>query len=217
MAPSEWKALRIEWPEKNWWTDPELLITLFPPEPPYAVTVEFQRDADGPFVTGIAVRRHVHAGWDGKRTQVSPRDVQRLPLAMIVRAAVAAASSVPAEPPTPRRGSQPLPGSRGMAIHYIDDEESHAKFPRAEFVEDARRILMPRGRPQRGKSVEFYRDLAETHRAAARAGKSPAKEIARRKGVSANTAHQWIHRTRQLGFLEPSPRSKQKEVDDDAR
>jgi transposase len=39
-------------------------------------------------------------------------------------------------------------------------------------------------------------------------GISPVKEIARRKRVSENTVHQWVHRARKLDFLEPSTRSQ---------
>ena len=40
------------------------------------------------------------------------------------------------------------------------------------------------------------KEIAEAHRAAEMASKSPAKEIARRKRVSENTVHQWIHARR---------------------
>jgi transposase len=77
---------------------------------------------------------------------------------------------------------------------------------------EAGKVLLPRGRPKRGKSVDFYRELAKSYREFELGGLSPVKEIARRKRVSENTVHQWVHRMRhELGFLEPSPRSKRKE------
>jgi len=67
--------------------------------------------------------------------------------------------------------------------------------------------LSLQGRPTGGNKVKFYAAIADHHRMYTKAGRSPAKEIARRKRVSENLAHQWIFQARRLGFLEQSPRS----------
>jgi hypothetical protein len=217
VARAEW-TLKIDWPEQRWWSDPELVVTAFEKGIPYAVAVELRRDDDGvPFVTGVAARRHLWAdGWKGERTHVSPREVQRLPLAKIIRAALAAAAT--AEPPDPRdRDWQPVPGVPNrqskpaldpgeVAYDPGDDPRWHDSGP--EWARDARKILIPRGRPTRGTSAAFYKELADSHRNFSARGESPVKAIARRKRVSENTVHQWVHRARALGFLEPSPRSQ---------
>jgi hypothetical protein len=75
-------------------TDPERVVTVFDTDMPYAVAVEMRRDDAGYYVTSVSVRRHPEAdGWHGERTTVSPRDVQRLPLAKFVRTALAVANS----------------------------------------------------------------------------------------------------------------------------
>jgi hypothetical protein len=82
-----------------------------------------------------------------------------------------------------------------------------------EPVSDLSKILLPRGRPAGGeRSTKFYLEIANAHRQIEQLGESPAKVIARRKRVSENTAHQWIHKARQHGFLEPSPRSRKVEA-----
>jgi hypothetical protein len=206
----EW-TLQAEWPEQRWWSDPELVVTAFEKGMRYAVSVELRRDPDGaPFVTGVAVRRHTWAdGWSGERTHVSSRDIQRLPLSRIIRAALAAAAT--AEQPAKTTS---LPGAPAFELVYDPGDEPRWRDAGPEWARDARRILTPRGRPRRGKSAAFYKELAESHRRFSAAGKSPVKEIARRKRVSENTVHQWVHRARSLEFLEPSPRSKRKEQND---
>lgn len=72
-----------------------------------------------------------------------------------------------------------------------------------EMLEELRRVRAPRGRPRRGRSSRFYAEIAEAYRAFRAQGLSPGAEIARRKGVDANLARQWIYRARKLGFLEP--------------
>jgi hypothetical protein len=208
----EW-TLRADWPEQRWWSDPQLVLTAFEKGMSYAVSVELRREAEGApfFVTGVAVRRHKWAdGWSGEPTHVSARDVQRLPLARIVRAALAAASTI--ERPT---GQGIFAGQEAHSIVSYDyrDEKQRERFPPEEgdWGETARKILVPRGRPERGKSAAFYKEVADAHRQlSAATGRSPVKEIARRKRVSENTVHQWVHRARQLGFLEPSPRSRRR-------
>jgi hypothetical protein len=214
----------------RWYTDPELVVTVIEqergPDGRLAVSVDLRFDEDGPYVTGIAVRRHHMAGYRGERTNVAPRDVQRLPLAKMVSAALAFASTSEKPPPTQflrpdeiAAGwtSRPFdPRVEVEMTYYLGAEPPEERwFPEAQPLVDARKILLPRGRPQRGRSVDFYRELAKSYRNLELAGLSPVKEIARRKRVSENTVHQWVHRMRhELGFLEPSPRSKQKEKDD---
>jgi len=77
-----------------------------------------------------------------------------------------------------------------------------------DYRAEAQAATAPRGRPERGKSTTFYRELADSYRSFAERGKSPVKEIARRKRVSENTVHQWVYRARNLGFLEPSARTR---------
>jgi hypothetical protein len=63
-----------------------------------------------------------------------------------------------------------------------------------ERHDELERILVPRGRPKRGRSVKWYCALLKAARGFERQGLSPAKEIARGKtGVSENLVHQWLH------------------------
>ena len=158
----------------------------------YVVSVEVSLDEGGsPFVTGLTVRNTVG--------RVSPREVQRLPLAKFMLAATNAVAAAE------RAGNF---GTAEVAPLFLDSLSEGQSWPYA-----ARDILVPRGRPQRGKSTKFYRDIANSYRDFATAGESPVRAIARRKRAPENTVHQWIHRARELGFLEPSPRSKRKERD----
>jgi hypothetical protein len=209
---AEWRPLAIEWLDPEDESSPELAVEFFPTDQPYKVTVELRHDPNGvPFVLGVAVRcqyvswdewKELRSKWDwpgaGSRPHVSGRTVQRLPLARIVRAALAAARV--AERPDPSIKTE-------VATLFGEYDASQGR----SWEGAARKILVPRGRPKRGRSAGFYKEIAEAHKAASMAGKSPAKEIAKRKRVSENTVHQWIHRARRLGFLEPSPRSKRKE------
>jgi hypothetical protein len=219
---------QAEWRDNSGRYEPDLVVTVIPQEPGerYAVSVELRHDDEGPYVTGVAVRRHVLAGYGGQRTHVSPRDVQRLPLARIVQAALAFASTAAKPRPDekdPEGFSAPfhtlIEGESSWATYYDvthADEWRELGFdvPLA-MVEAGKELRLPRGRPQWGKSVDFYRDLAKAYKQFELAGLSPVKEIARRKRVPENTVHQWVHRMRHdLGFLEPSPRSKRKEKDD---
>lgn len=208
--------------------DPELIVTVIPQEygDHLAVAVELRRDEDGPYVIGIAVRRHVLAGYTGLRTHVPPREVKRLELSRMVDAALGLASSVP-EAPSPETtpgGSDPGPwpvdvlveGDSTWATYY---DVAHAEewrelgFEVPPEMVAARKVLVPRGRPHR--STTFYREIANAHREFQRRGLSPVKEIARRKREKENTVHQWVHRARELGFLEPSPRSKKSKKNDE--
>jgi hypothetical protein len=114
--------LQGEWRENVGTYDPELIVTVIPQEygERYAVAVELRRDDDGPYVIGVTVRRTLLAGYTGGRTHVSPRDVQRLPLAAIIRAALAFASTV--AKPTDERESSRVPGGllRGPVDVLVD-------------------------------------------------------------------------------------------------
>jgi hypothetical protein len=152
-------------------------------------------------------------GWEGERTNVSPRDIQRLPLARMMAAALAAAAAAERPADVPRLPSGAQPGRGQIAFDPGDNPRWAESGPL--WAREARRVLIPKGRPQRGKSARFYSEIAKAHRELAAAGVNPVKEIAQRKKVPENTVHQWIHRARRLGLLEPSPRSKSKEDESD--
>ncbi len=158
--------------------DPELVITVLPmivrtAAEGYAVVVELRYDDDTPRVIGVAVRRHPRAG--GIVQPVSLRDVQRLSLRPRVDAAIAFASEA-------RRSKE------------LRDSGFYLSTP------DAAPVQVPRGKPN---GTGFYREIADTVRECQKRGLSPAKVIAKKKHVTTNTAHQWIHRARKLEFLEP--------------
>jgi hypothetical protein len=205
----DWRPLRLDWLEPADETKPEFAVVVFPVDVPLTVSVEFRRDPSGrPFVMGVAVRYQPLWAfeddfWESaeQRPHVSPRDVQRLPLARIVRAATAAANS--AERPV--LGEKPAVSSTAQ---LFPDESGEPWTGDPPWAEAARKILVPRGGPQRGKSTQFYKEIARSYRDFALAGMSPVREIARRKRVSENTVHQWVHRARKLNFLDPSPRSQ---------
>jgi hypothetical protein len=111
-----------------------------------------------------------------------------------------------------RRGA-PIPGRPALFYdRYEHNERLRERFPELQWedtwADTARKVLVPRVRPQRGKAASFYKEIADAYRQLAASGVSPVKEIARRKRVSENTVHQWVHRARKLKFLEPSPRSQ---------
>jgi hypothetical protein len=196
-----------DWRKQFHDTDPELVVTVLSSKSDYAVAVEFRSDENGRYVTGVAVRRHRFAAneWRGDRTHISPRDIQRLPLAKPVRAAVAYAERLGKKPPA-GRGRPVDTGSLGSYTTWFEDPDALTPWQRRQEmpgVAEARKVLLPRGRPQRGKSTAFYEDIAAADREYQLKGLSPAKEIARRKGVSENTAHQWLYRARKMKFRDP--------------
>lgn len=115
--------------------------------------------------------------------RLSLREARRFPLRRIVEAALAWAH-------------EPLE-SRGPGWHE----------PTEGMRAAIRKLSLPRGRPKRGHSAQWYRELADAYKEYQRLGLSPVKEIAKRKGVSENTVHQWIHRMRHGPgqFLEKPP------------
>lgn len=147
---------------------------------PYAVEVEFVRDSEGEFVpVGVAVRRTFPTSRRKKGTQY--------PFAEGVEPAAVSAVDL-----------REIPFGRVIraAITAVRQPD-----PTDERRDELERILVPRGGPQRGRSVKFYRAIAVAAREFQKRGLSPAKEIARRNGVSENLVHQWLHvARRQHGF-----------------
>jgi hypothetical protein len=78
----------------------------------------------------------------------------------------------------------------------------------ATLVGQRERLQVPKGRPERGKATSFYKEISDAYRQCKRENRSPAKTIAKLKRVDENTVYTWIHRARQLGLLEPSPRTR---------
>jgi hypothetical protein len=218
--PTTW-TLRAEWPADVDIYGSQLLVTVYPRGGDIAVTVELRYDDAGPYVIGVAARSTVIAGDRNQRRSVSPRDVQRLPLARVVDAVLAFAATV--EQPTEhsntfRGGIGPTdsgfyPDATVRTYYAVgaEDDWRQAGFQVPVEMIDAGRVLEPGERPQRGKpNRAFYKRIAERHRVHQAAGRSPAKEIAKELDVTPNLAHQWIHRARELGDLEPSPRSRRR-------
>jgi hypothetical protein len=112
---------------------------------------------------------------------VSAAEIRKIPFGRIIRAAITSAASME-------------PFKKGVA--------DYPERLLQERHDELERILVPRGRPQRGRSVKFYCDLLKAARAFEKQGLSPAKEIAQRKeGVSPNLVHQWLHVARRYDAL----------------
>lgn len=161
----------------NWPAEPSEVVRVWgATDAPYAIDVEFVRDSDGNLVpVGVSVRRayptsrHKQQG----RYQFANEAALEPLLAVDVR-------QIPF--------GRVIRAALAAADAELEDDISA----------DVDRILVPRGRPQRGKSVKFYRDLLKSAHEFRQQGLSPAKEIARRKGVSPNLVHQWLHVARRL-------------------
>lgn len=190
-------------------TTADVVVRMEIPSGGYVVDAEFVRDQHGdPVLTGLLVRTSSQ-GKDGTPGRdpvgLSPRDVKRLPLASCIRTTTAHA----------RFALGGLFNVWGWA-----SEEARSEWREqwdAERLEIAMatsdawvpRSSLPRGRPAKGRSTRWYKDLAKVHEELEAAGtQSPAGEIARRKGVPVNTVYQWVYRARQLGFLPPAPTKK---------
>jgi hypothetical protein len=207
----------------RWFTDPELVLTVIPyqQDDQLAVVVDLRFDDDGPYVTGIAVRKHPRAGYRGERTNVSPRDVQRSSLAPYVRAALAFASTVE-KPPPPQ--AHPEEAARGIEVRSFDprvetgwtynvgdvaEDKLKRGFEVSQAVLDAGQALVPSALPRGQKPPLKW--VADQHRLHSKTpGLSPAKEIATGLDVPVNRVHQWIHEARKAGYLEPSPSSRRR-------
>lgn len=149
---------------------------------PVAVDVEMCSTAEGVAITGIAVRTLVptHAGGSAEDPWAEGADfeevtatlVRRLPLASYARAAKALCAGLVGSP--------------------------EPEVPETKAVPEPAPVRLPRGRPKRGASEGFYRELARAARALQAQGKAPIPEIARRKRVSTNLANQWLFQARRL-------------------
>src|SRR5512133_2074157 len=64
----------------------------------------------------------------------------------------------------------------------------------ATLVGERTRLEVPKGRPERGKSAAFYKEIADAYRRCKLENRSPAKAIAKIKRVDENTVDTWIHR-----------------------
>jgi hypothetical protein len=175
------RVLSSEWPDYA--VDVELRL---PPGTPTGPFREF-----GPVVTGIAVRRRVPMKPKGKRAAFEheaewPEDVEPLPLSL--------------------RDVRRLPLDRIAAAALAAAREYAEEPSEARFTPVTEALTLP-GRPKGRNKEQFYKAVAELHRGWTKKGLSPAKELAKRKRVSENTAHQWIYKARQFGYLEPSPRA----------
>lgn len=164
--------------------------------PKYAVDVELRLDAlEEPVVTGVAVRRRVPMKAKGKRAAFDPEsewseDVEPLPVSL--------------------RDVRRLPLDR-IATAALVAVRQFRESPDPDRMRPVAEALSLPGRPVGRNKERFYGTVAELYRRYAQQGRSPAKELARRKHVSENTAHQWIYKARKLGYLEPSQRSGRKE------
>jgi hypothetical protein len=160
--------------------------------PKYAVDVELRLDAfDEPVVTGVVVRRSVPMKAKGKRASFDPgaewpEDVEPLPLSL--------------------RDVRRLPLDR-IATAALVAVRQFSESPSPDRMLPVAEALRLPGRPVGRNKERFYTTVAKLYRMYALQNRSPAKEIAKRKQVSENTAHQWIYKARQLGYLEPSQRS----------
>ena len=166
--------------------------------PKYAVDVELRLDAlDEPVVTGVAVRPRVPLKARGRRAGIEPPNNAEWPEGT--------------EPlPLSLRDVRRLPLDRiaTAAVVYVRQAKEEPSPDRMQPVAEA--LSLP-GRPTGRNKERFYRAVAELYRQWTLKGLSPAKELAKRKRVSENTAHQWIFKARRFGYLEPSPRSQKKE------
>jgi hypothetical protein len=186
------RQLRRRQRRKPWWTDggePEETIRFRQSDVPYEIGVDVDRDGGSPVVVGLTIRRLWRPSDYPELPHVSARDIQRLPLAQVIKGALVIAAD-------------PLPGP-----------DERVGTAHDEWPPRARKVLVPRGQPRKGHSSKWYRELADAWREFERQGLSPAKEIAKQKGVDVNTVHQWAHRMRyDLGLLEPPPGKKRKKA-----
>jgi hypothetical protein len=175
------RVLSDEWPKYA--VDVELRLPPGTPNGPFRES--------GPVVTGVSVRRRVPMKAKGKRAAFEheaewPDDAEPLPVSL--------------------RDVRRLPLDR-IATAALVLARQYAEEPTPDRFDPVTEVLSVPGRPRGRNKERFYKAVADLHRSWTRKGLSPAKELARRKRVSENTAHQWIYKSRQLGYLEPSQRS----------
>ncbi len=153
---------------------------------PYTIDVEFVQGDAGPVATGIAIRRNF--AYDEKQGFADGLELT----------------------PVSGRDVRRMPLDRVLAAALASVSGDPEWGPRAA------KALTPRGRPKRGRSSKFYVQIADVYRQLAqRDVGSPVQEIARRMDVPPNRVHQWVHRAREMGLLEPSSRSRQRRKRDD--
>jgi hypothetical protein len=144
----------------------------------YTVELEFRRDAEGSNVlTGLNFHRKLGPEWEDP-TKPADRSC-----AVSVRDA--------------RRLR--LDQVVQAAYALVDGQPGDARWKKA------RKLLAPRSSgPQGPTDTKFYKEVAAFYRECKLLGLSPAKELAKRKGVPENRVYQWFHRARVLRFLEPA-------------
>jgi hypothetical protein len=149
-----------------------------PTDAPYVVDVGFARDSEGePVPVEVTVRRtlpmNAHKR-DGEYRFTDDADLE--PVSAVDLRAIPFGQVLRAALVAKKRPEL--------------SDERHAELDK---------ILLPRGRPKRGRSEAFYRKLlaAAQQLEVAERGSS-VKEIARRKRVSPNLVHQWLHVARRL-------------------
>jgi hypothetical protein len=151
-------------------------FSVFSEELPLLILIDIGEDETS--IRGV----HFEATTDAA---LSLRELRRLPLQRVVDAARAY-----------------------VAARDEDSEGTYPEFPGPDAPgrTRVRDILLPRGRPGRTTyNDNFYRAIATAYIEFTKRGLSPAREIAKRKRVDRNTVDQWVHRSRQLGFLPPAP------------
>jgi hypothetical protein len=151
---------------------------------PYTVDVEFVQSDRGPVATGVTVRRNFRYDEDdGFADDLELEAVSgRDVRRMPLDRMIAAALAAVSEPTT----------TTGWRDGVTTELESQ--------------------RPsKRGYSSKFYAEIADEYRRLAQKGlTSPVQEIARRRGDPPNRVHQWVHRARAMGLLEPSTRRRRR-------
>jgi len=163
-----------------WTMPPDRSVRVEISDSPYIVDVDFVRDATGAYVaSGVSVHR-AYPFLPVERAVPEPE--LRWP------------EDLEPEPVSPRDVRR-LP-----LASYIQAATAAANKPLDERGEAIHKALsMPRGRPEPGKSTQFYADILETFEALKAQGEpAPAKALATRKRVPVNTVHQWLYRARQL-------------------
>jgi hypothetical protein len=188
-AVASWRVW-AQWAAEKTVFDPWLTVTVVPETGSLkglAVGVEFRFEFEGPYVVGIAVRRHVIAGYDGGRTDVSLRQLQRASLRPIVDAASSYAKTLF------RAGSS----TEGARVFRVDDALIKTLDAREPIHAAAAELTRPPG-PKRKSSKPPTAWIAMKYRNAERKGRKPAQEIARLKGVPVNRVYQWIHEAKKV-------------------
>lgn len=157
-----------------WPYPPEWTVRFALEEEGWLLDVEIAYDDDGKYyVTGIVVR-------SGSPT--SPSGTQQDPWL-----------DGEYEPVVPRDVQRlPLTTYQRAALAIVKDPLT------GEGRREMKEILVPRGRPADQPGPEFYADLLATARELEAQSVRPVPEIARRKRVTQNVVHQWLHRARLL-------------------